>query len=124
MVIKNFFSSNLVGRKFFSQQCSNFFLLHLCCMQFFSSNKRLQEIFFQNHLPPPSRVKWSAPKLGKVWLKIISTKKQLKTFYVKAIVVNSLTTELKKSCFLPSIIVSNRKNDNNPKERKPAKCFY
>ena len=93
-------------------------------MQFFSSNKRLQEIFLQNHLPPPWRVKWSAPKLGKVWLKIISTKKQLKTFYVKAIVVNSLTTELKKSCFLPSIIVSNRKNDNNPEERKPAKCFY
>ena len=29
------------------------FLLHLCCMQFFSSDKRLQEIFFQNHPPPP-----------------------------------------------------------------------
>ena len=29
------------------------FLLHLCCMQFFSSDKRLQKIFFQNH-PPPS----------------------------------------------------------------------
>ena len=39
------------------------FLLHLCCMQFFSSDKSLQEIFFQNHPPPPppSRVKWSAP---------------------------------------------------------------
>ena len=38
------------------------FLLHLCCMQFFSSDKRLQEIIFQNHPPPPgSRVKWSAP---------------------------------------------------------------
>ena len=32
-------------------------------MQFFSSDKRLQEIFFQNHPPPPSRVKWSAPKI-------------------------------------------------------------
>ena len=31
-------------------------------MQFFSSNKCLQEIFFQNHPPPLSRVKWSAPK--------------------------------------------------------------
>ena len=29
------------------------FLLHLCCMQFFSSDKRLQEIIFQNHPPPP-----------------------------------------------------------------------
>ena len=35
-------------------------------MQFFSSTKRLQEIFFQNHPPPPpSRVKWSAPKIRK-----------------------------------------------------------
>ena len=35
-------------------------------MQFFSSDKRLQEIFFQNHPPPPppSRVKWSAPKIS------------------------------------------------------------
>ena len=35
-------------------------------MQFFSSDKRLQEIFFQNHPPtppPPSRVKWSAPNV-------------------------------------------------------------
>ena len=40
-----------------------FFLFHLCCMQFFSSDKGLQEIFFRNHPPPPppSRVKWSAP---------------------------------------------------------------
>ena len=38
-------------------------------MQFFSSDKRLQEIFFQNHppLPPPSRVKWSAPNEPKQW---------------------------------------------------------
>ena len=56
---QEFFSSNLVGRIFFSQQCNNFFLLHLCCMYFFSSNKRLQEIFF--HAPPPSKDKWSAP---------------------------------------------------------------
>ena len=27
------------------------FLLHLCCMQLFSSDKRLQKIFFQNHPP-------------------------------------------------------------------------
>ena len=31
-------------------------------MQFFSSDKGLQEIFFRNHPHPPSRVKWSAPK--------------------------------------------------------------
>ena len=36
------------------------FLLHLYCTQFFSSDKRLQEICFQNH-PPRSRVKWSTP---------------------------------------------------------------
>ena len=29
------------------------FLLHLCCMQLFSPDKRLQEFFFQNHPPPP-----------------------------------------------------------------------
>ena len=33
-------------------------------MQFFSSDKRLQEFFFQKHPPRPSRVKWSAPKQG------------------------------------------------------------
>ena len=38
-------------------------LLHLCCMQFFSSDKRLQEIFFQNHPPPRSRVKWLVPNI-------------------------------------------------------------
>ena len=37
------------------------FLLHLCCMQFFSSDKRLQEFFFQIDPPPPSRVNWLAP---------------------------------------------------------------
>ena len=30
-------------------------------MRFFSSDKRLQEIYFQN-LSPPSKVKWSAPE--------------------------------------------------------------
>jgi len=30
-----------------------FFLSHLCCMQFWSSNKRLQEFFFQITNPPP-----------------------------------------------------------------------
>ena len=48
-----FFSSNLVGRIFFSLFFPISFLLHLCCMQLFSSDKRLQEIFFQNHPPPP-----------------------------------------------------------------------
>ena len=57
IALKPFFS--------FLQQRNNFFLLHLCCKQFFSSEKRLLEIFFQNHPPtphPPLRVKWSAPK--------------------------------------------------------------
>ena len=31
------------------------------CTQFFFSDKSLQEIFFQNHPRPPSRVKWWAP---------------------------------------------------------------
>ena len=39
-----------------------FFLLQLCCMQFFSSNKRLQENFFWKSPILPSRAKWSAPK--------------------------------------------------------------
>ena len=45
---------------FFFLACSSariFFLFHLCCMQFFSSDKGLQEIFFRNHPHPPSRVK-------------------------------------------------------------------
>ena len=50
---------------FFFLACSSariLFLFHLCCMQFFSSDKGLQETFFRNHPHPPSRVKWSAPK--------------------------------------------------------------
>ena len=51
-----FFSSNLVGRIFFSLFLpSAFYYICAAC-------KRLQEIFFQNHPPPASRVKWSAPK--------------------------------------------------------------
>ena len=42
---RTFFFSNLMGRIFFSLFFSISFLLHLCCMQFFSSDKRLQEIF-------------------------------------------------------------------------------
>ena len=38
-------------------------------MQFFSSDKHLQEMFFQNHPPPPpSRVKWSAPYSPSIFL--------------------------------------------------------
>ena len=60
LVIKNFFSNNLLGRIFFPFFPISF-LLHLYCMQFFSSDKRLQEFFLQNNPPPPSRVNWSAP---------------------------------------------------------------
>ena len=57
-----FSASNLVGRIFFPFFPMSF-LLHLCSMQFFSSDKHLQEIFFQNQPPPsPSRVQWLAPK--------------------------------------------------------------
>ena len=54
---------------FFFLSCSSariFFLLHLCCLQFFSSDMRLQEFFLQNQPPPPlpSRVKRSAPYCG------------------------------------------------------------
>ena len=42
-----------MSRIFFSLQCNFFFPLHLCCMQFFSSDKPLQEFIFQNHPPPP-----------------------------------------------------------------------
>ena len=40
------------------QQYKNFFLFRLCCMQFFSSNKCLQEIFFKiTHPSPPLPLK-------------------------------------------------------------------
>ena len=70
LVFKNFFSSNLVGRIFFPFFPINF-LLHLCCMQFFSSDKRLQEFFFsKSPTPLPPRVKWSAPYeiRPKIWM--------------------------------------------------------
>ena len=52
-----FFSGNLVGRIFFPLFFLISLLLHLCCIQFFSSDKRLQEIFFQNHpLPTPQEL--------------------------------------------------------------------
>ena len=69
---QNFFSANLLGRILF-------FLL-ICLQDFcslkrvspspflldalFSSDKPLQEFFFQNHPPPapPSKVRWSAPE--------------------------------------------------------------
>ena len=45
-----------IALQHFFLACSSariFFLFPLCCMQFFSSNKCLQEIFFQNHPSPP-----------------------------------------------------------------------
>ena len=45
-----------IALQHFFLACSSariFCLFPLCCMQFFSSNKCLQEIFFQNHSPPP-----------------------------------------------------------------------
>ena len=43
---RTFFSSNLMGRIFFCLFFSISFLLHLCCMQFFSSDKRLHSVNF------------------------------------------------------------------------------
>ena len=60
---QEFFSSNLVDRLFFSLYFPISFLLHLCCMQFFSSDKYLQEIFFQNH-PPPTQESDGRPLTG------------------------------------------------------------
>ena len=84
-----FLSSNLVGRIFFPFFPIGF-LLHLCCMQFFSSDKRLQEIFFQNHSPPSSRVKWSAPnaichrfKRLKLVFALIRVKKMIQICYLR-----------------------------------------
>ena len=56
MVSKIFFSSNLVGRIFFTE-VQDFFSITFVLHAIFFSDKRLQEIFFQNHPPPPSRVK-------------------------------------------------------------------
>ena len=61
LVIKIFFFWQSGGQDIFSPFFLISFLLHSCCMQFFSSDKCLQEICFQNHPPHPSRVKWSAP---------------------------------------------------------------
>ena len=52
---QEFFSSNLVGSIFFPFFPISF-LLHLCCMQFFSSDECLQEFFFQNHPPTPQEL--------------------------------------------------------------------
>ena len=59
---QEFFSSNLVGRiffSFFSHKLSITFVLHAI---FFLPTSACRN-FFQNHPPPPppSRVKWSAP---------------------------------------------------------------
>ena len=48
----------------FLQQCKNFFLLHLCCIQFFSSDKRLLEFFSQNHPPHPQELNGRPLKAG------------------------------------------------------------
>ena len=61
-----FFFSESGGQDIFFPFFPISFLLHLCCMRFFSSDKRLQEIFVPNHPPPPSIVKWSTPKLSLV----------------------------------------------------------
>ena len=44
-----------------------FFPFHLCCMQFFSSDKGLQEIFFEIiHPPPPLKSKMVGPQAENV----------------------------------------------------------
>ena len=43
-------------------------LLHLCCMQFSSSDKRLQEIFFQNHPLPHPPQELNGRPLNQIWL--------------------------------------------------------
>ena len=54
------------------------FLLHLCCMQFFSSDKRLQKIYFpKSPTPSPPRAKLTAPK---------STQKQIVEYDIKSTV--------------------------------------
>ena len=48
-----------IALQHFFLACSSariFFLFPLCCMQFLSSNKCLQEIFFQNHPSPPQEL--------------------------------------------------------------------
>ena len=57
LVIKNFFFLQSGGQDIFFTFFPISFLLHLCCMQFFSSDKRLQEFFFQNHPLPPQEIK-------------------------------------------------------------------
>ena len=59
-----FFPSNLVGRIFFFPFFPMSFLLHLCCMQFSSSDKRFQEFFSQNQPPPPPQELNGRPLIG------------------------------------------------------------
>jgi len=53
--VKSPWNDEIALQHFFSclQQCKSFFLFHLCCMQFFSSDKGLREIFFEIIPPPP-----------------------------------------------------------------------
>ena len=55
---KDFFfpSKQFDGQDIFSLFFPIRFLLQLCCMQIFSSDKLLQEMFFQNHPPPPQEL--------------------------------------------------------------------
>ena len=52
LVIKNFFFLAIWWTGYFFPFFPISFLLHLCCMQVFSSDKRLQEIFFKITHPP------------------------------------------------------------------------
>ena len=52
--VKQVWMMKWLGNIFFPTAVQKFFLFHLCCMHFFSSDKRFQEIVLQNHpLPTP-----------------------------------------------------------------------
>ena len=95
------------------------FLLHLCCMQLLSSEKRLQEFFFQNHPPHPSRVKWSAPKQGTglIWEEKIGGKLSPARFLP---LLNKVASARRGTSSNATPLVlndnNNNNNDNNNKE--------
>ena len=62
--MKNFFSSNVVGKIFFSLFFPQAFYYICAACNVFLPTSACGKFFFQNHPPPPpspSRVKWSAP---------------------------------------------------------------
>ena len=94
---QEFFYSNLVGRIFFPFFPISF-PLHLCCMQFFSSDKPLQESFFRNHHPVYKTTSLLRPYSFKPNVKTIES------FYYFEDPVNATTSFLRPGFYGPTVV--------------------